>query len=159
MENVYRLDEYKEQLPNPKGFPIKGALITKIKGMPLAFTDTFMLDLSVGEDDVKILKEKAMREVPGETIRSILEEAGNTPLSEPEYIHDDKYISYIVFTPGDIPIVIQIKYYKYFRNRYNNCKFYCGNDRMDSIAVRRDNKIIGIIMPVFVTLKGLERVH
>ncbi len=101
MENLYRLKEFKGKLPNPRHFPIQGASIYTIKDRPYAFSDGFMLDLSVRETDKEMLEGKVVRILDTSYIAGFIEDAKKSELllSEPEFISDATYPAYVVFTP------------------------------------------------------------
>lgn len=151
MKNLYKVDEYSGRLPNPKCFPIQGGIIIAVKDMPNTFSDGFMMDLLVSEKDRGKLKDKMFWEASFNGISSIIEglKESKVLLSEPEYIYVTSYITYIVFLPDGEPIAIQVKYYKYFRNRYPKCRFYSRGDRLNAIAIKVNNEVVGGCMPIF----------
>lgn len=151
MENLYKLNEYSGNLPNPKHFPIRDGFVVAIKDKPNAFCDGFMLDLLVRRTDRKILEKKISRTVDAPSINVQFEEAliSNLLLSEPEFIYDFSYPSYVLFTPEGNPTLIQVKYYKYFRNRYSKCSFYKRDEDSMIIAVKLGEEVIGLCMPMF----------
>ena len=149
MENLYELDDYPGELPNPKRFPLRGATIIAIKGKPYAFCDGFMLDLLVREADRKVLEEKVLRTVD---ISNQLEDGRGSKLllSEPEFIYDSSYPTYIMFAPEGNPIGIQVKYYRYFRNRYKECKFYKRDKNpLSIVTIKVGEEVVGLCMPIF----------
>lgn len=161
MESLYRIKEYSGELPNPRHFPIRGANIIAIREKPYAFSDGFILDLSVREADKKVLEGKVSRTVDISYIDTFLKEAliSELLLSEPEFIHDIYSPAYIVFTPKDNPIAIQAKYYQYFRNRYPKCKFYVRDDEPTTmIAIKVGEEVVGFCMPMFFQKETLNRI-
>lgn len=158
MENLYRLNEYPGKLPNPKHFPISGATIIAVKYKPYTFADGFMLDLSVRERDKVMLEGRAERVVDSLTV---LVEGGKRSellLSEPEFIYDTTYVTYILFTPSGNPIAIQVKYYKYFKNRYPECKFYKNNEASMLITIKVDKEVVGLCMPLLLERETITKI-
>lgn len=157
MENLYRLEEYSGKLPNPKSFPVRGATITAVKDMPNTFSDNFILELSVREADKKMLEEKVHRTI--NYVSNLLEEAevSKVLLSEPEFIYDFSYPMYILFTPFSNITAMQIKYYKYFRNRYPKCKFYLRKEGSIIITIKVLEKVVGMCMPIFLENNTIKR--
>lgn len=157
MENLYKVEEYSGKLPNPKSFPVSGATISAIKGRPCAFSDGFMLDLSVRDRDKRMLVGRVVRTVD---TSSIIEEAEGLGLllSEPEFIYDTTYLTYIVFTPKGNPIGIQVKYYKYFRNRYPECKFYIKDEGIGIITIKVLKEVVGKCMPIFLDWLSITKI-
>lgn len=161
MKNLYKLEEYSGRLPNPEHFPVRGADILALKGKPYVFCDGFILDLSVRESDKEELDKRVTRTLDVSGINSQLEEALESLLllSEPEFIYDTTYPAYIVFTPCGNPVGIQIKYYKYFRNRYPKCDFYIKGEGCKLVTIRLGDKIKGMCMAMFledITLKSIK---
>ncbi|GAI14776.1 unnamed protein product [marine sediment metagenome] len=160
MENLYKVDEYSGKLPNPKSFPIQGATIYAFQDRPYTFSDGFILDLSVREGDKERLMAKAIKASPFSNLSGVITDAEKSPmlLSEPEFIYDSNYPAYIVFTPNGEPIAIQVKYYRYFRNRYPGCQFYSKGDKIGIIAIKVDNKVVGTSMPMFFEERTLTKI-
>lgn len=154
MENLYRVDEYSGILPNPMSFPLKDSTIIAIIDKPTAFSDGFMLDLFIRESDVDPIKQKVIRTIGTGYLSNLLEEGrvSNVLLSEPEFIYDVLYLTYILFTHDNHPIGIQVKYYNYFRNRYKTCKFYIRDSIKDNIMipimVKLDDELVGVCMRI-----------
>lgn len=148
MENLYKLNEYSGKLPNPKSFPIQGSNIISIRDMPNTFTDGYMVDLSVKESDKLILDEKATKEKGKSSISDLLVEANKSELllSEPEFIYDFFAPAYVLFTPDGRPAIIQVKYYKYLRNRYKDCKFYLRHEAGCLISIKVNKEVVGLCM-------------
>lgn len=157
MENLYKVDEYSGKLPNPKHFPVRDASIIAIKDRPNAFADGFMVDLFVREADKEMLKERANRTVD---VSSQLGDAkvSNLLLSGPEFIYDTTYPTYIVFTPGGNPVPIQVKYYKYFTNRYLECSFYIREEGSLIITAKVNKEVIGLCMSMFFERTTLAKI-
>lgn len=149
MENLYKVKEYSEKLPNPKSFPIQGAIIYAILHKPYAFANGIILDLCVRERDKLMLENRVTVTLPN--LDGIISDAERSTilLSEPEFIYDIAYTVYIVFTPDGEPVAIQVKYYRYFRNRYPKCQFYSKGDKQGIIAIKEGNKLLGACMPMF----------
>ena len=158
MENLYRLNEYTGKLPNPKRFPIQGGVISAVKDMPDTFSDGFMMEVLVSGKDKERLKSNMVQEVAFNGINNIIEglEKSEVILSEAEYIYDTTRITYIIFTPDGEPAAIQVKYYKYFRNRYPKCQFYSKGNILEIIAVKVDNKVVGGCMPIYLDLLSIK---
>lgn len=161
MENLYKLNEYSSELPNPKSFPIKGSSISSIKDMPYTFTDGFFIDLSVREQDRVKLKRASVKEFMKSSINDILIQAKQSDLllSEPEFVYETNYIGYVVFTPEGNPRIVQVKYYNYFRNRYKNCKFYIRYEWDSLIAVKVNKEVVGICMLMFYSKEILGKIR
>lgn len=159
MESLYEVAEYSGKLPNPKLFPVEG-IVLAVKDKLYMFSDVFMFDLFVREADRKRLENKVFRTTTGESIDSIIEDAEKSEilLSEPEYIYAITYLTYIVFTPDGGPVAMQVKYYKYFRNRYKRCQFYNKGFGTGLIAVKVDNKLVGVCMPVFLLTSSIAKI-
>jgi len=159
MENLYKVEEYSDKLPNPKSFPIQGATIYAFQDRPYVFADGFILDLSVREGDKERLAVKAVKASPFSNLSGIIADAERLVmlLSEPEFIYDFYYSAYIVFTPDNEPIAIQVKNYRYFRNRYPKCQFYSKGGQ-GIIAIKVDNELVGASMPVFFEKATLTKI-
>lgn len=159
MEHLCKVDEYFNKLPNPKSFPIRGADIIAIQDKPYAFGDGFILDLSVREEDKERLAVAAVRALSFSSLSGIISDAERSVvlLSEPEFIYNFNYPAYIVFTPDGEPIAIQVKYYKYFRNRYPECQFYSKGGQ-GIVAVKTGNELVGASMPMFFEEKTLTKI-
>lgn len=150
-KQLYKLDEYTGKLPNPRIFPIQGAGIVAITDYPNTFGDGFMMDLSVDEDERQRLEKLAVRTVTKQTCDDLVKQVKGATilLSEPRYIWEGfGYIAYVLFTPDDKPFGIQVKYYRYFRNRYLDCKFYTSKTFIAPKPVKVGDKIVGLWMPV-----------
>ena len=149
MKNLYKLEEYSGRLPNPKRFPIQGGNVIAVKDRPTAFCDGFMLDLSVKERDKEMLEAGVIRTV--DTMDDHITDAmvSELLLSEPEFIYEFYYPAYVLFVPTGNPILVQVKYYRYFRNRYRNCNFYIREEGSKSIAVKVDGRLLGVFMVLF----------
>ena len=160
MENLYRLNEYSGKLPNPKHFPISGAIICAIKDRPYTFADGFMADFSVRERDKDRLKEKAIRTIDALSLDGPMGEAKESKLllSEPEFIEDTTYPAYVVFTPKGNPVIIQVKFYRYFKNRYLECKFYKKDEYSTLIAVKVNEEVVGLCMRMFFSGQTLAKI-
>jgi len=145
-----KVGEYSKKLPNPRVFPIQGADIVAVKGCPNTFSDGFILDLSVSEK----VRQKLEKLVTRTTDKSLYDTLiGTIPkttilLSEPVYVYDAGYtISYVLFTPNKTPVAIQVKYYRYFRNRYKGCQFYTSDVWTEPKSVKVEDKAVGLWMP------------
>lgn len=153
-KEFYKLDEYSGKLPNPMLFPIRGADILAIEGYPDAFSDGFMADLSVREEDKERLRKLVVRTSLKPMFEGQLEVAARKTailLSEPQYIYDEwVFITYVLTAPDIRPIGIQVRYYRYFRNRYPGCRFYTGKSVEGIKSVRLEDKIVGLWMPVMI---------
>ncbi|GAJ05294.1 unnamed protein product [marine sediment metagenome] len=158
MENLYRLDDYLGKVPNPRHFPIRGGIITAVKDMPDTFSDGFLLEVLVSKKDREGLRSKAQRQTSFIGVSNIIAglKESEVLLSEPEYIYDTTFITYIIFTPDGVPVAMQVKYYKYFRNRYPKCQFYSRGDRGNIIAVKVNNEVVGGCMPMLLGSKTIE---
>lgn len=160
MENLYKVNEYSGKLPNPKSFPIQGAIIVAVKDRPYTFADGFMVDLSVREADKEMLVGKAIRTIKASDLADLIEEAKRSEilLSEPEFISDITYPAYVVFTPESNPVIIQVKYYKYFQDRYPDCKFYKRNEGSILIAIKVNEEVVGLCMRMFYSELSLTKI-
>lgn len=155
-KHYYKLDEFKGNIPNPKEFPTKGSNILTAKDCPNIFGDGFMLDLAVDESERLRLKEKAIRVVPKVRIDHLIEEVNSFKilLSEPQYIYNNTLTAYVLYsyfqTMSNLNklVGIQVKYYRYFRNRYPECKFYTRDIPISMIAIRDGDVLVGLCMPI-----------
>lgn len=149
-KQFYKLDEFKGHLPNPRKFPMRGADITTFGDYPDALCDNFIVDLEVDKDDKFRLEGKPVRQVAKHILDSIITDAKKMTilLSEPQYIYDSINRAYVLFSPDSMKIGIQVKYYRYFRNRYPDCKFYTNNNVMAMKAIKVGRKLVGLVMPV-----------
>lgn len=160
MENLYKVNDYPGKLPNPMHFPIQGATIYAIKDKPYAFADGFMLDLSVKETDREMLRGKAIRTTDISHLGGLLNDGKRSELllSEPEFIYDTTYLAYVLFTPSGNPIIVQVKYHKYFRNRYPECKFYIRDEYSNLIAVKLNKEVVGLCMQMWHKTETLDEI-
>lgn len=160
MKNLYKVKEYSEGLPNPKSFPVQGAIIYAIKDKPYTFADGLILDLCVRERDKLMLEGRVVTTLPFSNLDGIISDAERSVilLSEPEFIYDITYTVYIIFTPDNEPVAIQVKYYGYFRNRYPKCQFYSKGGERGIIAIKEGNKLLGACMPVFLEKETLIKI-
>lgn len=160
MENLYRLNEYSGKLPNPKSFPIAGGIFCGIQDRPYTFSDGFILEMTVSEKDKKKLGKKVVRVIPVSNLGAIIGDTENSKilLSEPEYIYDFSFPAYILFTPSNKPVGIQVKYYRYFRNRYPKCQFYSKGDSFGIIGVKLDGKLVGACMPIVLDIITINKI-
>ena len=149
-KKFYKLDEFDGQLPNPKIFPTQGSDIVAINGYPNMFTDNFMMDLEVDDDERQRLGKKIQRTVSKTSIDQMIEEVKNFKilLSEPQYIYDGSHLAYVLFTPDGGITGIQVKYYHYFRNRYPDCNFYTKDNQLQVKTVKVGDKLVGLWMPI-----------
>lgn len=159
MKNLYKVEEYSDKLPNPKSFPIQGATIYAFQDKPYVFADGFILDLSVRERDRERLAAKAVKASPFSNLSGIISDAEKSAmlLSEPEFISNIYYPAYIIFTPDNEPITIQVKYYRYFRNRYPKCQFYSKGGQ-GIIAIKVDDELVGTSMPILLGRETLTKI-
>lgn len=158
MKHLYKVGEYSEKLPNPKSFPTQGAIIVGIKDCPNTFSDGFMMDLLVPDSDRERLKGRAVRWMDKGYLNTVLEGATKATilLSEPEYIYATNYVSYILSAPNIKPVGIQVKYYKYFRNRYPDCKFCADGEPFTIVLVKVEDKIVGLCMPIMLPQNKIQ---
>jgi hypothetical protein len=151
-KEFYKLDEYSGKLPNPRLFPAHEADIVAIEGYPDAFSDGFMADLSVKEEDKERLKKLVTRTSPKPIFDGQLDIATRKAtilLSEPQYIYDGwVFITYVLTASNIESVGIQVRYYQYFRNRYPSCGFFTSDDWMGIKSIRLEDKIVGLWMPV-----------
>lgn len=159
MKHLCKVEEYSEKLPNPKSFPILGATIYAFQDKPYAFADGFIFDLCVREGDKEGLAVKAVRTLLFSNLSGIIADVEKSTmlLSEPEFIYDFNFPAYIVFTPSGEPLAIQVKYYRYFRNRYPKCQFYSKGGQ-GIIAVKVDDELVGASMPMFFEEETLTKI-
>lgn len=162
MENLYKLTEYSDKLPNPVLFPMELNVIA-VKGHPRTFSNGFILEVLVRYSDVERLEKGVERTIDEIYFQQLLEDSDSRLLllSEPEFIYDITYPTYIVFTPEGNPVGIQVKYYNYFRNNYPECNFY-GKDEGSShhslLAIRVLKEVVGLCMPISLGNKTLEQI-
>lgn len=155
----FRVEDYKGGLPNPRKFPTTYVAVYRIEDMPRTFSDGYILELNVDDKDVDRLNKRVLRVVPKGQVDGIIKKvmAYSILLSEPVYIYlyltSNDFIAYILFTPDDWNVAIQVKYYRYFRNRYPKCQFYTSEDLFDEIGVWINKKLVGIVMPSYVPVK------
>lgn len=150
-KQFYKLDEYQGKLPNPRLFPIKGALVTAVEDCPNIFTDSFMMDIEVSKEERQRLEKRIERRVSKQSCNGILKQGKRTTilLSEPQYIFaGQQYTAYVLFAPGIKPVGIQVKYYRYFRHRYPNCNFYTDGEIWSVKSVKVKDKLVGLWTPV-----------
>ncbi|MBU0778191.1 hypothetical protein KKF82_08025 [Patescibacteria group bacterium] len=149
-----KLDEYSGELPNPMSFPVQGEGIVAIDGHPNTFTDGFMMDFSVTEDDRQKLEKLVTRTASEQAYNSLLEDAKQAviQLSKPQYIYiGGVFIAYVLSIPYAAHIGIQVKYYRYFINRYPGCNFYTSKEQWEQWNVKQVkvmNKTVGLLMPL-----------
>ena len=145
MEGIeYPLDHFeKKDLPNPRVFPVRrGETLTGIIGYPKAVSDCYAVCLNAKERD----QGKVGRRAAGPILESLLTGAkkARTLLPEPSiiWVSTSQPPGYIL---GDT--TVQIKYFRYFRNRSPKCKFYSDGGRANPVVVRVGAETIGLIMP------------
>lgn len=150
MKNFCKISEYQGELPNPKLFPItKGGSIIGFRNCPNTFSDGFILDMSVTDENKKILDTKVTLWRDNSVINNVFEQAKNATviLPEPEEIYESYSRPVYVFrSPSIIALGIQARYFNYFRNRYPGCSFW-GNDKLTTVnVVKVDDRIVGFWM-------------
>ena len=162
MSEYYRIDDCPLKLPNPKLFPITtGSTVTLFENYLKAISDGFAVDFDVNERDLGRLDKYSTRWLKPLHLNEFIDSCKNADLllSEPQYILDtDDVVAYILFA-GDTPMAIQVKYYKYFRNRYPDCLFYSNIDRISVKAVMVGEKLIGMCMPIMLETKSREDIE
>lgn len=160
MENLYKLNEYSGKLPNPKKFPVLGASIIAIKDKPYMFGDGFMLDLSINSNDARRLKKSVYSWIEYSRISSFIDIAEQMVvlLTNPEFIYMTTYPTYILYGPNNYPLAIQVKYYRYFKNRYKDCQFYSRGDRIEPIAIKVEGKLVGVCMPIVLDVETIKKI-
>lgn len=160
MENLYKLNEFTGKLPNPKSFPMGGVTIIAVKDKPYIFADGFIVDLSVREKDKEKLGQKVVRAIDISSLNGYMRDAKGSELllSEPEFIYNTVYPAYVVFTPNGNPIVVLVKYYKYFRNKYPECNLYIKDKDSKLIGIKVNEEVVGLCMAMFFSNEILGKI-
>lgn len=149
----YELDACPYKLPNPRQFPVQGANISAWDDYPYSFTDSFMADLYVNEKEKDRLDKKVTRHLPKNSLDSLIEQVKENEmlLSEPKKLYEQGYyISYVLEISEHLVAGMQVKYFRYFRNRYPKCSFLSCDDISSVKSVVSDDKIVGLWMPTII---------
>jgi hypothetical protein len=130
------------KIPYPKEIPAFN--ITRVEGYPGALTDYYILDLYMTSVDTSIAIAKT-------SLADLIPTIGNIILSEPIFVGRESTYEFFACTNehGEL-IVMQSKYYQYFKVKYHGC-YFTSAGKLSPIGVKHGGGIVGLFMPLQLT--------
>lgn len=130
------------KIPYPTEIPAYN--LKRVEGYPDALTDYHILDLYVKRIDTEISVAKT-------SLADLIPTIGYNVLSEPVFVGKESTYEFFACTNtnGEL-VVMQSKYYQYFKVKYLKCQFV-SNGKSSPIGVIDRGILVGIFMPLQIT--------
>jgi hypothetical protein len=134
------------KIPYPKEIPVCNSF--KLEGYPKSLTDYYILDFHAEHIKGDVVEIKSH-------VAALIPKIGKSKLSSPIYVgreHDYDFFA-CLNEEGEL-VVMQSKYYQYFKCRYPGC-YFVGSDKLSPVGVMSDSEegheVLGILMPLHLT--------
>jgi hypothetical protein len=118
-----------------------------VEGYPSALTDYYILDLYMDSINTSI-------DIVKTSLADLIPMIGDSVLSEPIFIGKESSYEFFACINGHGElIVMQSKYYQYFKNKYPGCHF-TSDGKLSPIGAKHtlhNNTLVGIFMPLQLT--------